>query len=266
MATPSLGPYRVRAYNTAHDSENRIHDTHIARTLGFAGGLVPGVDVYAYMTHLALARWGADWLAAGTMTARYASPVYDGEDALVFATEEDGALVLSVRSRDEVCATGGAALGTPPAVNAVAAPPPPDPANRPVASHDTLAPGRVLGIRPLATTPESALAYLRDVRETDPTYRRDSLLHPGLLLRTCNMALLQNVRLGPWIHTGNTVQNLAPAQVGSTLSVAATITGNETRKGHDFVSLDALVMADGTPVCQIAYTAIWRPRALRPQA
>lgn len=257
-----LGPYRVRAYNTAHDSENRIHDTHVARALGFAGGLVPGVDVYAYMTHLALARWGTDWLGKGRMTARYTAPVYDGEDALVSAIEQDDALLLNVQSRDANCATGSAAIGTHPAVAAVSPPSPPQAADRPIASRESLAPGRILGIRPLVTTPDSAQTYLRDVRETDPTYRRESLLHPGLLLRTCNMALLQNVRLGPWIHTGNTVQNLAPAPVGSTLTVAATVTGNETRKGHEFVTLDAVVMADATPVCSIAYTAIWRPRQI----
>src|SRR5947208_2802960 len=52
MTSPPLGPYRVSAYNTAHDSENKIHDDSVARRFGFGGGLVPGVDVYGYMTHL----------------------------------------------------------------------------------------------------------------------------------------------------------------------------------------------------------------------
>jgi hypothetical protein len=44
--------YRVQAYNTAHSSENKIHDDAVARRFGFSGALVPGVDVYAYMMHL----------------------------------------------------------------------------------------------------------------------------------------------------------------------------------------------------------------------
>ena len=42
--------YRVSAFNTAQESENKIHDDDVARRFGFTGGLVPGVDVYAYMT------------------------------------------------------------------------------------------------------------------------------------------------------------------------------------------------------------------------
>ena len=52
MTSDFLGPYRVSAYNTAHDSDNKIHDDAFARSLGFGGGMVPGVAVYGYMTHL----------------------------------------------------------------------------------------------------------------------------------------------------------------------------------------------------------------------
>ena len=48
---PDAAPYRVRAFNTAVASENKIHDDTVARRYGFSGGLVPGVEVYAYMTH-----------------------------------------------------------------------------------------------------------------------------------------------------------------------------------------------------------------------
>ena len=50
--TAALAPYHVEAFNTAKVSENKIHDDEVARKFGFRGGLVPGVDVYAYMTHL----------------------------------------------------------------------------------------------------------------------------------------------------------------------------------------------------------------------
>ena len=57
-----LGPYRVEAFNASKESENKIHDDAVARRFGFRGGLVPGVDVYAYMTHLPVQRWGRAWL------------------------------------------------------------------------------------------------------------------------------------------------------------------------------------------------------------
>jgi len=49
---------RVTARNTAAQSENAIHDDEVARQYGFRGGLVPGVTVYAYLTHPLVEAWG----------------------------------------------------------------------------------------------------------------------------------------------------------------------------------------------------------------
>src|SRR6187402_3422341 len=82
-----LETYRVEAYNTAKQSENKMHDDTVARRFGFSGGLVPGVDVFAYMMHVPVARWGRDFLSRGLVEARFIKPVYDGETADVDATE-----------------------------------------------------------------------------------------------------------------------------------------------------------------------------------
>ena len=79
MPQSSLGPYHVEAFNTAKESENKIHDDAVARRFGFKGGLVPGVEVYAYMTHLPVARWGRAWLDRGSAECRLLKPVYDGD-------------------------------------------------------------------------------------------------------------------------------------------------------------------------------------------
>src|SRR5439155_1608329 len=57
--------YAVQAYNPATASENKIHDDEVARTYGFQGGLVPGVTVYAYMTHPVAETFGRPWLEHG---------------------------------------------------------------------------------------------------------------------------------------------------------------------------------------------------------
>ena len=74
-----INEYIVEAYNTAFDSTNRMHDDAVARTYGFRGGLVPGVDVWAYMTRPCVDRWGEAFLTGSTMEARFVLPVYDGE-------------------------------------------------------------------------------------------------------------------------------------------------------------------------------------------
>ncbi len=74
-----LEAYRVSAYNTSKQSENKMHDDTVAKRFGFSGGLVPGVDVMAYMMHMPVARWGRAFLEHGLIDARFVKPVYDGE-------------------------------------------------------------------------------------------------------------------------------------------------------------------------------------------
>src|SRR6201999_1262114 len=64
-------------------SANRIHDDATARRFGFRGGLVPGVDVYAYLVHLPAAAWGRPWVGGGALPARFEQPVYDGDSVHV---------------------------------------------------------------------------------------------------------------------------------------------------------------------------------------
>ena len=255
-------PYVVEAYNTAKQSENKMHDDTVARRFGFSGGLVPGVDVYAYMTHVPVAHWGRDFLARGTVDCRLLKPVYDGETATVTAAERDGGLDLVVTSRGETCATGHASLPDGPAAlpdwaasGAAAAA-----SARPPADEISLKTGTWLGIKPFETLADWAETYLKDVRETEPLYRREGLVHPGQILRAMNWALSHNVVLGPWIHVGSTVHNLALPQLGRSLTARALVTGNYERKGHRFVELDGLVLASGVPVARIAHTAIYQPR------
>src|SRR5262245_56373132 len=71
------------AFNTATQSDNKIHDDEVARRFGFSGGLVPGVDVYAYLCWGPVASWGRDWLERGSFEARFRLPTYDGETVTV---------------------------------------------------------------------------------------------------------------------------------------------------------------------------------------
>src|SRR6187549_3252977 len=105
-----LAAYSIVAFNAARQSENKMHDDTVAKQYGFAGGLVPGVDVFAYMSHQPLKKWGRAFLERGVMQGRFLKPLYDGETALVTASERDGGLDLKLESRGEVCGTGHASL------------------------------------------------------------------------------------------------------------------------------------------------------------
>ena len=68
------------AFNTAPDSENRIHGDDLAKEYGFEGGLVPGVTISAYLVHPLIDLWGQDWLERGFANCRITSPLYDNEN------------------------------------------------------------------------------------------------------------------------------------------------------------------------------------------
>lgn len=257
--------YRVQAYNTAHSSENRIHDDAVARRFGFSGALVPGVDVYAYMMHLPVERWGRAFLERGAAECRFTNPVYDGEIAEVAGREDGDAIAIEVTSGGRSCATGSARLpevaATAPALDRFPAVNPPAMEDRPSAGPATLPVGGCLGTIPLEASGELVSGYLRDVRETDGLYAREGLVHPGTVLRMCNLALVRNLLLGPWIHVGSVVQNFSAACVGETLAARARVLANYERKGHLFVELDVLVLGDAArPVAGVRHTAIYRPR------
>ena len=132
---------------------------------------------------------------------------------------------------------------------------------RPPADEDTLAAGTRLGIAPLQLTQEFLTKYLDGIGETHGIYAEEGLCHPGILLRLCNWALMQNVVLGPWIHTASKVQHFALARVGDELGVHATIRANYERKGHRLVDIDVQILADAHKIiARVEHTAIWRLR------
>lgn len=257
--------YSVEAYNAASLSENKIHEDTVARRFGFRGGLVPGVDVYGYMSHLPALRWGRAWLERGTAECRFLKPVYDGDIAAVSAEETALGLDLRLDSHGELCATGTA--GLPPAPAAIPADfaeaprPPAPPVIRPPAGEATLAPGAWLAMAPIAMTPQHAAEALADLRESLPLYAAEGLVHPAVVLRAGNWVLRDNVTLGPWMHVGSRIQHFAALRVGDELSARGRVTANYEKKGHRFVECDVLVYANGsTPVARIAHIAIYRPR------
>jgi acyl dehydratase len=259
----------VVARNTATASANKIHDDVVARRYGFAGGLVPGVDVYAYMTHPAAAAWGIDWLERGSMRARFGAPVYAGEAVVVVPgpveADRDGRrMPLHLYGPEgDVRAAGEARLP------AVAPPPPPpdrwaridQPTDPPAASPAALAPGTALALAPHRFRADRAADYLAEVGEDLAVYRAVAVAHPGWILRDANRVLSANVALGPWIHLESVTQHHGVVRDGDRVDTRARVTREWEHRGHRLVELDVGVFVNAHEViARITHTAIYRPR------
>jgi acyl dehydratase len=264
-----LPEYRVKARNTSERSENKIHDDAVARQYGFRGGLVPGVTVYAYMTHPLVEVFGTGWLERGTASVRFVQPVLDGEDLTVSgsvtARDERGAttaLSASTASAGE-CAvlTATVPAGTPTPVNLALYPARPLPAERPAATRAHLDALAVLGTPSNAYDEARAAEYLEKVGDALPLYRgAGGRVHPGFFVDQANRTLDRNLTLGPWIHVGSVVRHLGGARIGETLATRGRVRSLFERKGREFVEVDLVIVAGerARPVAHVLHTAIYR--------
>lgn len=262
-----MHPWSVRAHNSGFVSENAIHHDDVASRFGFTGGLVPGVEVYAYLCHPPAELWGLPWIATGTMQGRFTKPIYDGETVTVAAAQPtaDTLEIELLNEAGELCATGRATLPSEPALapSADGWPPvgsPPDPSERPAASPDTLVPGTAFGLPEHGYHAFRANSYLSEIRETLPVYRDERVAHPGWLLRDANYVLAQNVRLGPWMHVESEAQHFAAVADGERVETRGVVAKEWEHKGHRFVELDVALLSDGRVAQRIRHTAIYRPR------
>jgi hypothetical protein len=209
---PSI--FRVRAHNTAPDSENKIHDDRVAAAYGFRGGLVPGVTVYGYMVPAIVEQLGRDWLARGSANFRLVAPCYEGETVV---TRCNGSAISAEREDGSLYASGTVSMnGDTPAVGTPLPYTPPPPDQRPAASPGTVVPGRPLG----------------SIRRTVETANEIEV--PECLLHWANQILMANFVMSTWIHAGSHVRHHRLPAHGEELEIRGTIQECFERKGRRF--------------------------------
>jgi acyl dehydratase len=263
----ALPDYRVKAVNTSTDSENKIHDDATARRYGFAGGLVPGVTVYAYLTQPLAAALGRAWLQRGTAAVRFVKPVLDGEEVHVTGeiTSRDPQGGLSATVRATTASSGECAVlsamvpaGSPTPLNAALYAEAPLPAERAPGTREWFDAHQVLGTFVTRYDAAQAEDYVASVSDALPLYRADGWAHPAFFTHMGNRVLRTNVLIGPWIHIGSVVRHLGGARIGDALAARARVRSLWEKKGRDFVELDIAILANGKPVAHVLHSAIYR--------
>jgi acyl dehydratase len=231
---------------------------------------VPGVTVYAYLTHPLVEAYGAAWLERGTASVRFLKPIHDGEEVRVVGavTAHDAkALTARVSAATAVggeCATLTATLpaGAPVPVNLALYPAAPLPAERPLATREHWARLDALGTPVNPYDEVRAAEYLERVSDTLALYRgARGWAHPGFFLDQANKALSQNARMSPWIHVGSVVRHLGGAHVGETLATRGRVRSLFEKKGRQFVEADLTIVAEAgarpRAVAHVLHTAIY---------
>jgi hypothetical protein len=207
--------FRVRAHNTATESENKIHDDRVASAYGFRGGLVPGVTVYGYLIPPVLEQFGDAWLDHGGIAVRFHAPCYEGATVVARC---DGSAITAEQEDGTLYASGVVDLDNASDRPADSYPvhPLPEMDLRPVASSQTIVPGSPLG----------------SIRQTLDVEAPAAI--PERLLRMANEILVCNFRMSPWIHAGSQVRHHRLAKYGQEVTVTGVIQECFERKGRRF--------------------------------
>ena len=282
LSTPGdeLPSSTVIAHNASLHSDNKIHDDEVAKKYGFAGGLVPGVTVYAHMVAPLAEALGERWLTIGTATVAFVQPLYEQQMAVSRATvlevnsgESGDAVAFDIRTENsagERCGTGTATVTSKPARGPVEVPDyvnvdpgsPPDP--RPDLRLETASVGTVLARLVAPTTAEVARDYAQNVFDNNGLFTESSiwgppLMHPGWLLSECNRIFTQSYSFGPWIHTRSQIRYLGPALAGRTFTFHGRLAEVYERRLHHYAVLDIFCIDDhGRQVMQVQHTAIFK--------
>ena len=265
-ARSALADVRIVAKNLATASENRIHADDVARSLGFSGGLVPGVTTYGYLLRPVIAALGLDFVARGRATVRLLTPIYEGDEIVARGRRveaEAGVVAYDLEVVDaktgESRAKGSAAMGG-------ASRSRPDPAlwpKRPLPSPPRVAERAALEAEPvlgaLEFTFDGGAPLPLEIDDDLGPYRAAGVAHPVLLLGAANFAFAANVALGPWIHVSSEIESLDFLRTGDALSIRGRVTSLHEKKGREYADLDLLyVVAGDRPILHVRHTAIYR--------
>ena len=270
LAEGQVLPVReVVAHNFAADSENKIHSDDVASEYGFKGGLVPGVGVYAYMTQPVVQALGRDWLVRGDMTGKFIKPVYHGETVYVksrvVGIDPIRITVTAENANNELCAIGEASFSeTKPqfTLTKYTLSPPPHRENRLAPSLSVLKKDLSLGALVVKfTDPEWSTEFLKDVVESEPIYQEpDVTWHPAVLPALANRVLVENINLGPWIHTDSDVDHHALPDRDEEVVVRSRIISAYEKRGHEMITIHVAFTGHGDRVLALmTHTAIVNP-------
>ncbi len=234
-----------------------IHDSAAAQRFGYRAALVPGAFIYGYMSRLAVASWGHDWLARGTIQSHSRRPVFDSERLRLSATRlvDDGqelraAIVVRNDAGEEV-ATGAVGLPheAPAPLNLAAFPILPVAENPPLVQAGDLPSGAPLTSANDIMMEETHDISLRDFGEIWPGYRDERIVHPGLLLRLTLRDAIDSFRYPtPTIYVEASARHYGIARVGEQLGTSGRITEVSERKGNHYFATEQVLIAGGARV------------------
>lgn len=223
--------WSINAINLAEHSDNPVHTVEGGRAAGFAGAVVAGTTIAAYLTRPVAASWGIDWLTSGGYEVAFRGAVLADEPVTVRPIDDDR-IVAQVSGRD--CAWLAPTM-TP---ELFAAPP-----------------GRQLEPAVFELT-DPWTGYAARVGEDLSLYDTERIVHPVVWIALANRIFIEQMIDGAWVHTRSRVAHRATAAPGAVVVVEAyEIDRFETRSGERAV-VQMEMTIDNIPIVHLEHEAL----------
>ena len=83
-------------------------------------------------------------------------------------------------------------------------------------------------------------------------------VHPYLLLKECNQALMRMFVLPAWIHVGSRLALREPLAVGERCEIVTVPIEKWERKGHQFIKVHIAMLTANEVSLEVEHTAIFK--------
>ena len=245
--------------------ENPIHSAG-ARQMGFREGLVVGATQYGWLTHMAVAALGQEWIERGSFSVSFVRPLYYRQPATLTAQRAGvGGRSLSVRTRSEefgpdplaICTFSADAReqGTLLSRSRLPERELPVLAARPIASPETIRVGDTLGVVELCMDTSLATAHLHKSGQSWPAYfAADAPYFAGLYVTLGNWIFELNYLANPWMHLKSHGRHVGRSRVGDKLSIRGVVKRSVQQPGRTLLELELQILANDTqPVAELRH-------------
>ena len=229
-----LTPWATRAVNLPEHVDNAIHTDAGARAAGYAGALVAGTSVYAYLTHPPAAAWGLEWLQSGGGELRLRRAVFHDEALECRITESDDGPAVELVGSDETKAS--LALWR-------------------TADAPELRDGEDFAPWEFELTEDRARYGIR-AGDDLPLYDELEIAHPALWPTLANGLFKRELVTGPWIHTRSRIHHQGLARVGDEMRVESRLVDRFDSRAGERALVDIAFYANDEPVAMVEHEAV----------
>ena len=234
MTSDALQDWSTTAINLPDHADNEIHTDEGALAAGFESALVAGTTVYAYLTHVAAAAWGLDWVAGGGGELRLRRPVFDRDPVdCVVTAGDDGPVVTA-----QVAGDARASLDL---------------------WKSTVAPamrdGEQLDGLDLVLSDEH-IDYGVRCGDDLALYVDEGIAPPVTWVNLANSVFKQTLVTGPWIHTRSRIHHEGVGRLGDHVHIDAVLLERFDSRAGERALVDMRFYAADEPVATIEHEAI----------